>query len=169
MAFQNMLLPFFDYVASDMKHKFVCICAYKTAAAVVTITPQLSLAQLLVNDLLFISSYFYRRAKGRARVAGQLMKAPYIFSLLSPIVFKTAISFAFMTAAKSKERRGDARGATDIFCHPTVSSFLLKRTSKDHCIILFSPLQKIWNPRLLLTLRPEMYVKLLMVYFDGSR
>ena len=165
MAFQNMLLPFFDYVASDMKHKFVCICAYKTAAAVVTITPQLSLAQLLVNDLLFISSYFYRRAKGRARVAGQLMKAPYIFSLLSPIVFKTAISFAFMTAAKSKERRGDARGATDIFCHPTVSSFLLNRTLKDHCIT-YSKITK--SSRFMLTLRPELYAKLLMVYYEGS-
>ena len=140
MAFQNMLLPFFDYVASDMKHKFVCICAYKTAAAVVTITPQLSLAQLLVNDLLFISSYFYRRAKGRARVAGQLMKAPYIFSLLSPIVFKTAISFAFMTAAKSKERRGGRARSNGYFLPPhSVLIFAKKDLKGPLHYIIFPP------------------------------
>ena len=45
------------------------------------------------------------------------MKAPYIFSLLSPIVFKTAISFAFMTAAK-REEEGRRRKTKNIFCHP---------------------------------------------------
>ena len=93
------------------------------------------------------------------------MKAPYIFSLLSPIVFKTAISFAFMTAAKSEERRGTREEATDIFCHPTVSSFLLNRTLKDHCIT-YSKITK--SSRFMLTLRPEMYAKLLMVYYEGS-
>ena len=115
------------------------------------------------------SSYFYVEVKGSSAKKGggegQLMKAPYIFSLLSPIVFKTAISFAFMTAAKSEERRGTREEATDIFCHPTVSSFLLNRTLKDHCIT-YSKITK--SSRFMLTLRPELYAKLLMVYYEGS-
>ena len=51
------------------------------------------------------------------------MKAPYIFSLLSPIVFKTAISFAFMTAAKSEERRGTREEQRIFFATPQCPHF----------------------------------------------
>ena len=46
------------------------------------------------------------------------MKAPYIFSLLSPIVFKTAISFAFMTAAKRQRKKGGRARSNGYFLPP---------------------------------------------------
>ena len=74
------------------------------------------------------SSYFYvQEVKGSSAKKGggegQLMKAPYIFSLLSPIVFKTAISFAFMTAAKSEERRGTREEQRIFFATPQCPHF----------------------------------------------